>query len=1245
MSSTGSAVAQRTPAPRNGESSYSSRQQPAKNQPDLSGRLIYADPRSLPSFPSVGVKLDSTNTAALMASTSKSPPPIFDVTGPTNPASLKAATTAAAASAALKSIKSANVKPALTTDAPEALQSKNMNQASPTSSNGPREPLPSHLAAGVKAPATASSSDMPPKSSGASTTGWGNSAATQAFRNSQILSAKRASAPPEKPIPEILALGQQPSLRAAKDAMKTASNPNRTSVVATSPSAASATLSNDASASGIAAAGATGAVSGNASKARTRHRAQTTPLSLRQQKSFLSQYPDSVTLSNLNGTPPDPKVSAANALSAATVAHTKSQSGGDRRSYVGDAGAVPYTNMNRQMYTSNPPIGPEFDTQKHQDGLHASAVAMAKQMYNPNAEGGVTSVKVPNVQEQAYRLAQERLDKIYEQHAKDRDFRDHYVDAKMGTDFGAGNTSHRLSMRSRLRRHRSSSDSDVDLDRMRSMEIRNQMSLLSNRISEVSQDKRRQDRQSVLLAAQRNVKLQLQNIDEQVYANSGRLPPSVTSTLDQAKINTIAQARADAQIGTYPRSDQVDIGGGKFMDRAEIDKIASRRMQPVIDDMHAKAQQEIERKAKLREEEEQRKAQLRQKEEDRKAEAAILKARDKEMKELYRQLKKDEKLRKAEEKAAEKEGKKSGRNTGTAKEDISSEEEGKIEKVDSNRMTAHGTSGASTQVSSPEVSKTESSKTNGQLPGAHSETSPNMSPASAARPTVPLVAASAESVGASNAFSTAATTPAKSMEAQPSSDPAPDRKSTIDDRQEVFAERADGSSAGRKLSKLFVKTPKEKTGGSRSESNGNAPGKIPGSAVAGAAGALGAGAMAEAKPSVSDTNDVRPSTALADKASTPQSPMSPLSDNESSSPNSKKVKSWFKSHFSRDRSKSSASATGAPSATVLGKTAPTSGAAATGHSASSPSKAVESTTVPDYQSHTEKSFVGGHALTGAESHSPQGRGSGPTVGSTSLAATLMSGGAIATAGSTAAASITSDKDAASNIGQETNVQRDSAATIPERSFTPTGSDRRSRLDQPSSPSVGTGENTTSGGPQQATATEITDTEPAGIAATKDVYEEQAATSAQQLSSPGQISTSQSDATTNLGLASPTADASGTAGASLDKGLNSEHTIPGNRASYTSSQYSADASVTGVTGSGFGLVGANIFANVSSMVPAEKRGDGNTFVSVLPPASTAIATNTESGELTPPMAIRDPAKKKSASPVRDSRFLENLEELP
>ncbi|CAK7270586.1 Eisosome assembly protein [Sporothrix epigloea] len=1215
MSSTGSAVAQRPPAPRNGESSYS-RQQPVANQPDLSGRLVYADPRSLPSFPSVGIRLDCTNTAALMAATSKSPPPIFDVSGPTNPASLKAATTAAAASAALKSARSANTKPAVTVDVPEASQPKSAIQASPTSSTSPREPPSFPMAAGIKAPATASSSSMAAKPSPAPTLGWGNSAATQAFRNSQILSTKQASAPSERPSPEITALGHQPSLRAAKDAMRSATNPNRMSLAAGSPTATSVPPSNETLVSGVAAAGATGAVSGNTLMPRTRHRSQSTPLTLRQQKGLSSPYPDSTASLYQSGNPPDPKTSAANALSAATAAHTKSMSGSDRRSYVGDAGAVPYTNMGRQMYTSHPSIGPEYDSKKHQDGLHASAVAMAKQMYNLSGESGGSNAKVPNVQEQAYRLAQERLDKIYEQHDRDRSFRDHYVDPKMGADSNAGNTLHRLSMRSRLRRRRTSSDSDIDLDRIRSMEIRNQMSVLSDRISEVSQDKRRQDRQSVLLAAQRNVKLQLQGIDEKVYANSGRLPPSKTSPLDQEKINTIAQARADAHLGTFPRSDQVDIGGGKFIDRAEVDKIASRRMQPLIDDIHAKAQQEIERKAKLREEEEQRKAQLLQKEEERKAEAADLKARDKEMKELYRQLKKDEKLRKAEAKAAEKQAKRSGKTSDLTKDNEQSQGEAKAEPV------------AEMEMSRPDISMGESSTKK------RDETALGTSQISAAKSTATSASASTKSLDSTNAISTAVATSAKSVEAQPSIGTASDSKSGIDDHHERLAETADGGSASRKLSKLFAKSPKEKTGRNRSVSNANGPGQFPGTTVAGA----------PTKSAAPNANGPQSPAALADKASTPQSPLSPLSDNESSSPTSNKVKFWFKSHFTRDRSRSSASATSAPSAAVLGKTAPSSGAVAAGSSTSGPSKAADLTTLSDHQSIAEKSFVGGHALTGAESPTPQGRGSVP-YGSTSLASTLKSGGAIGTAGNF------SDKAV---VG---NAPRDNVALTPEHSYTPTGSDVHGKQQQLSSPVVSAGENASLGGTQQTVTPEVAKGEPAGTATAKDVTGEDVTSPAQHASSPGPISGGQSSTTTSLGLGSPTPDAPGTAGTvsaendsssagtAINRGPGLEHALPGNRGSYTSSQYSADAVVPGATGSGFGVVGANIFANISSTLPAEKSDNGNTFVSVLPPASTTLGTTSESGELTPPKAIRDPAKKKSASPVRDSRFLENLEDLP
>ncbi len=587
------------------------------NTEDLSGRLVYADPRSLPSFPSLGVQLNCTNSAALTASTSaKSPPPIVDVNGPTNPVSLKAATAAAAASAALYSAASPALPvPPSQSSVPSEIAGG--ESPDPSSPSAPRSSGASLTAAShahhqrhhhrkpTGDPATTTDmSSQPPQPSTAS---WGNSAATQAFRNSQIASANYAAALPEKPAPEVVQLGLRPSLRAAKGAMKTSPGP------AAADGSSTPTL-------------------------RQRNRSTSTPVAYRHQKSFS----DTTGASNSAAAAAS---NSANALSAATIAlsgASKAHSqAGNRYSYTSEGGAVPYTNMNRQMYTSHPPVAPEVDEQNHADVLHASAVAMAKRMYNPKAETGGAGAGAgtahTTLQEAAYKLAQERLDRLHEIHQKDREYRDHYVDPKLalssaGTN-DAGDASadapSRFNIRSRLRRRRSSSDSEIAEDRRRSLEIRNQMSLLSNRISEVDQDKRRRDRQAVLLAAQRNVKAQLHDIDEQVYAESGRLPPARLVSWE-SKAHAAAQARVDARLSMYPRSDQIDIGGGKFMDRDEVNKIAARRVQPIIDDLNERAQAEHERQAAIR-----------QNEEDRKVEAEMLKARDKEMKEMYRNLKRE----------------------------------------------------------------------------------------------------------------------------------------------------------------------------------------------------------------------------------------------------------------------------------------------------------------------------------------------------------------------------------------------------------------------------------------------------------------------------------------------------------------------------------------------------------------------------------------------------------------------------
>ncbi|ERT03148.1 hypothetical protein HMPREF1624_01453 [Sporothrix schenckii ATCC 58251] len=1381
MSLNGSTATQRQPAPRDSGHSYSSRQQQAKNQPDLSGRLVYADPRSLPSFPSVGVKLDSTNTAALTASKVKSPPAIFSNSGSVHSASLKAATqAAAAASAALVSAKPAGAK---SPSAPDG-RSRNVSQSQPTNADSTELTSPTlqgESTATASNVNTNTNTNMATKPSGKSSEGWGNSAANQAFRNSQILSAKRASAPPEKPIPEIAALGYQPSLRAAKGAMKQASHTDAKSTPGLASSAAATSLSGAAST-------AAGGSSAHSTSMRTRSRAQSTPLTLRQQKSMSSHFPDNTASYSLVSSPPDPKVSAANALSAATIAHSASAksrgSASSRASYVGDGGSVPYTNLGRQMYTSHPPVGHETEDQRHADGLHASAVALAKKMYSPGVEGGVSGAgagaggsSVPNVQEQAYKLAQERLEKLHELHGKDREYRDHYMDPSLGASTG-GETSRRLTMRGRLRRRRSSSDGDINSDHLRPQEIRNQMSLLSSRISDV-EEKRRRDRQNVLLAAQRNVKSQLQDIDEQVYANSGRLPPSVMSKIEP-KINSLAQERADAYISNYPRSDQVDVGGGKFINRTDVDRLATRRVQPVIDDMHEKAQAEHDRQAKLRE-----------KDEERKAEAAIIDARGKDMKAMYRQLKKDEKARKAEEKTAKRHSKilgipigfglgtgaaaasTTGDNAGNRTDKASNVVNGKgkhCAKDDAAETARHGT--GEEVMTAPDTSSAASDFHSNDVSSLSSPTSPVPRSAGtgtgigvgaaatgaavgagsrATQPSVPTTTAAADITNSSSLATAPVTQPFSKAPAarDASSSAAPSAGAMATPATHETADRSDapleksGSNTSRRLSRLFVKTPKDSNvEPTKPESSGNVPSKISGSAVAGTAAVVGAGGAvgagvgsqtksvapgttngvssgpASAAPAAPTTSSTAPGarvgtgvgapiSSASDKASTPKSPVSPLSDESASSPNSNsKVKSWLKSRFSRDPSKSSASASNEPAASTSGKAAATgtgvSTASTAGSAGPAPSKDLGSSAVgsDSQRPDTERTFIGGHTLNSSDNKD--------RVGSGSLTMPLIAGGTLVAAGGATAAGLASSKgDApASGQGKETLGEQpgNSPNSVNQAYYTPTGSEGPS-VTQPGDRAADLKEQGASGKSGLPDSKELT-----GITAPKDSYEKDAAAlappqSGTDAASKGQYGSgfgklgpltpmtmgpAEGAKTTGTTGTSGSSGLAGTAGvvgtacavgaigtagaagvaASTNRSSNTaalntpsaDYTLPGNRTSYASSHYSNDAGVPGVAGSGFGLIGHNIFANYSGASPAagktktsETAGTsgtaaatgnvggandkGNTFVSVPPPASDS---GVNVAAFTPPRAITDPAEK-SASPVRDSRFLENLEE--
>lgn len=386
--------------------------------------------------------------------------------------------------------------------------------------------------------------------------GWGSSAATQAFNTNRANSTKSVHASTSSK-----SLQGQKSLAAAKGAM-----------------------------------------------ARTRPRAISTPAA-----------PQSGSRESYSGE----SMAASNALSGATLAHQASL----RSQSIGNVGAVPVTTMTRNMFTSHPPVRLEIDERQKNERLHATAVEMARKLYTQQQkivdqtkeshgqETGVTSQSKPpiNLQEAAFKQAQERLAKLQEEHESNRGYNEYYGSSP--------STRHRFSLTSKLRR-RSSSDGDLD-DRQQSERIRQQMSLFSNKLSEVDEKKRKKDRDALMLAAQRNVKAQLQGMDRKVYNETGKVNPTM---LTEWELKAHEAATASHATRTENKG-KVDIGGGKFMNPDEVDAIASKRVQPILDDINEKAAAERERQTALRLEEEAKKAEVERE-----------KARDREIKEINKKL-------------------------------------------------------------------------------------------------------------------------------------------------------------------------------------------------------------------------------------------------------------------------------------------------------------------------------------------------------------------------------------------------------------------------------------------------------------------------------------------------------------------------------------------------------------------------------------------------------------------------------
>ncbi|OKL61884.1 hypothetical protein UA08_02839 [Talaromyces atroroseus] len=300
---------------------------------------------------------------------------------------------------------------------------------------------------------------------------------------------------------------------------------------------------------------------------------------------------------------------AAYALTAATLSHRASQ---DARNALSDldpsmeaARLHHIARTNAQLYTSTPPVDIEVEEQKHKDTLRAAAISMAKDMYatsaavtkeEPDGTGYASTAaqnrvshrysqsqfswapgdeynavpRTQNLHEAAQKLASEKLAKMQQNELQNK--QQYY-----GT---VASPKSRQTLTRRLRR-RTSSDGDAsEVDWERSEQIRNQMSSLQSRLHQID-EKKNQDREDLMEIARKNVHARIHDMDEKVYAHTGKASPNMQREWEE-KAHERARQETEVRMSGFSR---VSVGGERYMDQAEIEAIARSRIQPTLDEI------------------------------------------------------------------------------------------------------------------------------------------------------------------------------------------------------------------------------------------------------------------------------------------------------------------------------------------------------------------------------------------------------------------------------------------------------------------------------------------------------------------------------------------------------------------------------------------------------------------------------------------------------------------------------------
>lgn len=145
-------------------------------------------------------------------------------------------------------------------------------------------------------------------------------------------------------------------------------------------------------------------------------------------------------------------------------------------------------------------------------------------------------------------------------------------------------------------RHRQSTDTDL----ARSAQIQAEVAGLQRRVVEVDKQKQVRDSLALMAAAERNVKKQMEAQDDKIAEDQGRVPKHVQAEWDSKAKAMSEQYEKTRQAEVEAHKGKINIGGGKWIAQEDVDRIARGNVQPILDEINAKAAAERARQEEIR---------------------------------------------------------------------------------------------------------------------------------------------------------------------------------------------------------------------------------------------------------------------------------------------------------------------------------------------------------------------------------------------------------------------------------------------------------------------------------------------------------------------------------------------------------------------------------------------------------------------------------------------------------------------